>query len=217
MRGSEVRTQLLPRSDVGVMAPWLVIAPPENPIIRVDLRLLDSVGICSDHDEGADAEELAGEHGESSPQTAQQDPRCELVLCCNGLEVGVYIADGREAVERLVAEALPLTRERFLESSADLVVASDTPDPAKFVIVGDDAVCRHDQFLRVGAVAFRLDVAEYAFHGANLPLPDGGLLQAAMAMLVVAASERGNAGVAALEHLQDAGSSGRSEAVTAGS
>ncbi len=37
------RTRLLPRSGIGVEAPWLVIAPPGNPIIRLDARLLDRV------------------------------------------------------------------------------------------------------------------------------------------------------------------------------
>src|SRR3989442_14294110 len=37
------RARLLPRSGIGVEAPWLVIAPPGNPIIRLDARLLDRV------------------------------------------------------------------------------------------------------------------------------------------------------------------------------
>jgi hypothetical protein len=47
---------------------------------------------------------------------------------------------------------------------------------------------------QVGKLAFRLrEVEEYALQGANLPLSDGGLLQAAMAMLVVAAEKRATA------------------------
>ena len=30
------RTRLLPRSGIGVDAPWLIIAPPGNPIIRLN-------------------------------------------------------------------------------------------------------------------------------------------------------------------------------------
>ena len=37
------RTRLLPRSGIGVDGAWLVIAPPGNPIIRLDARLLDRV------------------------------------------------------------------------------------------------------------------------------------------------------------------------------
>src|SRR3954463_684831 len=39
------RTRLLPRSGIGVDGAWLVIAPPGNPIIRLDARLLDRVGL----------------------------------------------------------------------------------------------------------------------------------------------------------------------------
>jgi len=41
---------LLPRSGVAVVAPWLVIAPAGNPIIRLDLRLLDRVEIRPEPD-----------------------------------------------------------------------------------------------------------------------------------------------------------------------
>ena len=37
------RQRLLPRSGIGVDGAWLVIAPPGNPIIRLDARLLDRV------------------------------------------------------------------------------------------------------------------------------------------------------------------------------
>ena len=37
------RARLLPRSGIGVDGPWLVIAPPGNPVIRLDSRLLDRV------------------------------------------------------------------------------------------------------------------------------------------------------------------------------
>ena len=37
------RARLLPRSGIGVDGAWLVIAPPGNPIIRLDARLLDRV------------------------------------------------------------------------------------------------------------------------------------------------------------------------------
>ena len=39
------RGKLLPRSGIGVEAPWLLIAPPGNPIIRLDARLLDRVSV----------------------------------------------------------------------------------------------------------------------------------------------------------------------------
>lgn len=242
----------------------------------------------------------------------QHDRRCELVLSCYELDVCIYIADGPEAVARLVQEAAPFTREksttkntlavktadagapaepppthgrlvvlvsdfagkefelhrpnmtigrtdendiiinhrsvsraharftrdpvtdryaitdldatntvrvngqdcknvqlrhddivdlghvrmRFIDPNADFVIPCDAPlDPANFIIVGGDAVRRtHDKYIQVGSLAFHLDeVADYALQGANLPLPNGSLLQAAMAMLVVAANERDKA------------------------
>ena len=41
------RTRLLPRSGIGVEAPWLIIAPPGNPVIRLDARLLDRVELIA--------------------------------------------------------------------------------------------------------------------------------------------------------------------------
>jgi hypothetical protein len=61
--------------------------------------------------------------------------------------------------------------------------------------VGSDVVHVSGDYLHVGAVAFRIDeVRDYALRGANLPLPGGRLLQAAMGLLVVAAEERASAG-----------------------
>ena len=62
-------------------------------------------------------------------------------------------------------------------------------------MVGTDVVHIAGEYLQVGAVSFRIDeVRDYAQHGANLPLPGGRLLQAAMGLLVVAAEERALAG-----------------------
>src|SRR5688572_26736960 len=78
------RAQLLPRSGIGVLAPWLVIAPPGIPAIRIDLRLLDRVRM----------------HSEPG-----------VVLVCRDLEVALDIADGLEAAHRVVVEAAPWTLE----------------------------------------------------------------------------------------------------------
>jgi len=60
----------------------------------------------------------------------------------------------------------------------------------RFLIVGDDPVSCRDNVIRIGDVAFRVaDVRDYALHGANLPLPKQRVLQAALAMFVVVASE----------------------------
>jgi hypothetical protein len=306
MRWSEVSRRLLPQSRAGVVGPWLVIATPGNPVVRVDLRLLDQVRVRSKED---DDDEVPEEPGDPAVPP-RHDRRCELVLSCFELDVGIYIADGPEAVERLVQEAAPFTREkngaehtlksidasvpaelppangklvvleselagmelelnrpnmtigradendlvidhvsmsrtharltrdpvtnrytitdldatntvrvngqdcktvqlrhddivdlghvrmRFVDPDADFEIPCDAAaDPAHFIVVGGDAVRRtFDEYIQVGSVAFHLDqVADYAQHGANLPLPNRALLQAAMAMLVVAADERAKA------------------------
>jgi hypothetical protein len=100
MRWDQVKERLLPRSNVGVAAPWLVIAVPGNPIIRLDLRMLDRVSIRPEPDAGDEPDEDAG----------WRDPRCDLLLARDELEVALYIADGPEAVARIVSAAAPFTR-----------------------------------------------------------------------------------------------------------
>lgn len=162
------RATLLPRSGVGVVGSWLVISKPGNPAIRVDLRALDKIAV-------ADSEIAA--------RNRDQDWRSDLILACGDLEVAIHIADGPDAVERTVQEAAPFTRG---------TTGSDTPaDLSRILFVGNDAVMERGDYIQVGGVAFRInEVREYALRGANLPLAGGRLLQAAMALLVVAAAER---------------------------
>lgn len=46
------RSQLLPRSGIGVVGPWLVIALVDAPVVRLDLRLLDR-GVVANPANGA--------------------------------------------------------------------------------------------------------------------------------------------------------------------
>ena len=64
------------------------------------------------------------------------------------------------------------------------------------LLVGADVVALQGDYLVVGnGGRFRIsEVREYALRGANLPLPGGRLLQAAMGLLVVAAESRAAAG-----------------------
>jgi hypothetical protein len=285
-----VESRLLPKSGVGVVAPWLVIAPPGNPVIRLDLRQIDRVAPTEETEENEENED------------ADRGPRYSLLLACGELEVALYVADGREAVARLVSAAAPLTRfgkksgapavptqlERdVMTSDAYLVITSAgvaehwhalsrdhttigrtdgndlviahrsisrrhaevTRDPTtgsyciadleasngiringvahascalehgdvidlghvrlrfesrgglvfedagpvsleRLLIVGPDPVRFRNNFIEVGEMRFRLnEVKDYALHGANLPLPGGRLLQAAIALMVVAAGE----------------------------
>lgn len=160
------RTNLLPKSGVGLASHWLVVAPPGNPVIRLDLRALDQIRVGS--------------------------PRCDVILVCGDLEIAIYVADGPAPAERVVREAVRFTRE-----STGLAAAADV---SQLLIIGNDAVLERGDYIQIGSVAFRTsEVRDYALRGANLPFPDGSLLQAAMAMLVVACAAR------------DAATAGRSE------
>ncbi|NVB81974.1 MAG: hypothetical protein HOV81_26570 [Kofleriaceae bacterium] len=168
------RAQLLPKSGVGVVAPWLVIAPPGNAIIRIDLRLLDRVRLHGD-DEGDEPDDA-------------HDALSNLILVCGDLEIAIYVADGPEAVQRIRAEAAPWTRDN---GGVDSWEAPSLADRDAFVLVGSDAVRCRGEHIEIGPLKLRVDeVREYAIRGANLPLEHGQLLQAATALLVVAAEER---------------------------
>lgn len=160
------RTKLLPRSGVAVIGPWLVIMPPGNPAIRIDLRMVDVRPATADD---------AGE----SDVDGWPDPESHVVLALDDLEVSLYIADGPEAAADLVQQAATAQR------------SGTRTDRGPLVLVDDEPVVRRGDYLIVGQLAFAIgEVREYALRGANLPLGNGRLLQAATALLVVAASER---------------------------
>ncbi len=166
----ETTRLLLPRSHMGFDGTWLMIAIPGNPVIRLDALGLDSIDADGD----------------------------TLLLEADGLVTGLPIADGPEAARCIAAELRRHTRgapianaeiaaqaRRYLEA-----LASGLERP--LVFVGDHAVVVRGPFLQIGDIgAFRIgEVEEYGEAAANLPLPEGGLLQAALACLVIAASER---------------------------
>jgi hypothetical protein len=148
-----------------VAPPWLVIAPAGNPVIRIDLRALDSFDLYDDEQAPSDS---SGSDAVAS---------FNLLLCCGDVAVGLSIADGPDAAATLVREAQPLLG---LERTEDPVV-----------VVGHDVVRQDGDHLVIGPQRFLIgEVREYALRGANLPLTGGRMLQAAMALLVVAANER---------------------------
>lgn len=168
------RTQLLPKSGVGVIGHWLVIAPPDAPVIRLDVRLLDRVEVCPP---------VNDEHMHNMDPLDVEARRSEIQLVCGDLAIALGIADGYLAAQRVAAAAAALTGS---------LARSDVRDALSTFLVVDGTVVRlRGDFIQVGSVAFRVtEVRECAEAGANLPLPGGHMLQAAMAMLVVAAAER---------------------------
>jgi hypothetical protein len=129
------RTRLLPRSGIGVDAPWLVIAPPGNPIIRLDARLLDRVELIGRSPTGplvasglatagaaaaalsvvpggvfaaAGLVYLAHERfGEARRRSRSRD----LLLALGDLEVALHVADGPIAAKSIAEQLAPYTRD----------------------------------------------------------------------------------------------------------
>jgi len=227
------RGDLLPRSGIGISGPHLVIAPPGNPVIGLDARLLDRVELIGRSPRGAmmtsgaaAAGALGGALGwipghwfvaaglgylawERLTEARRRSGTRDLLLVLGELEVALHVADGPEHAKRIAEGLAPYTREapisrpevyedarRRLESQVrgnrDLAARRELD---RLLSVGDDVVRLNGDYLQVGGIAFRIDeVRDYALRGANLPLPGGRLLQAAMGLLVVAAEERARAG-----------------------
>ncbi len=228
------RTRLLPRSGIGVEAPWLIIAPPGNPVIRLDARLLDRVeligrsptaplvasGIAIAGVAAAGFSLLPGgvfacaglaylAHERFSEARRRARSR-DLLLALGDLEVALHVADGPEAAKGISEQLAPYTRDapitrpevyedakrRMRAQAEGKGDAAAKREIEHALLVGTDVVTLKDGFLSVGTnMSFRIaEVREYALRGANLPLPGGRLLQAAMGLLVVAAEERTQVG-----------------------
>jgi hypothetical protein len=227
------RQRLLPRSGIGVEAPWLVIAPPGNPIIRLDARLLDRVELIGRSPTApliASGVAIAGvaaagfsllpggvfacaglaylAHERFSEARRRARSR-DLLLALGDLEVALHVADGPEAAKGISEQLAPYTRDapitrpdvyedakrRMRDQAEGRGDASARRELEHALLVGSDVVYMRDDYLVIGSQKYKIaEVREYALRGANLPLPGGRLLQAAMGLLVVAAEERAAAG-----------------------
>ena len=225
--------ELLPKSGIGVEGPFLVIAPPGNPAIALDARLLDRVELVGRSPAGAFVTSAAAvatgigaalqflpghvflvagmaylAHERFSEGRRRQASR-DLLLALGNLEVALHVADGPGPAKRIKDQLAPYTRQapisrpevyedarRRLRTQLEGKNESARREVRGGLTVGRDVVEVRGDFLQVGEQkAFRLSqVREYALRGANLPLPGGRLLQAAMGLLVVAADERAREG-----------------------
>ncbi|RMH43226.1 MAG: hypothetical protein D6689_05630 [Deltaproteobacteria bacterium] len=213
--------------------PFLVIAPPGNPVIRLDARLLDRVELIGQSPTaplvmagaaatGVVAGALSYIPGgifaciglaylaqERWREARRRKRSRDLLLSLGDLDVALHVADGPEAAKRIADHLKPYTRNapitrpdvyedarRRLEAHARGAGDREARrELERGLMVGSDVVYVDGGYLHVGSVAFRIDeVRDYAQHGANLPLPGGRLLQAAMGLLVVAAEARARAG-----------------------
>ncbi|HEY4177392.1 MAG TPA: hypothetical protein VGM90_11185 [Kofleriaceae bacterium] len=129
------RQSLLPRSGIGVDDAWLVIAPPGNPIIRLDARLLDRVeligrsptgplvwsGIATAGVAAAALSLVPGgvfacaglaylAHERFSEARRRQRSR-DLLLALGDLEVALHVADGPDAAKKIAEQLAPYTRD----------------------------------------------------------------------------------------------------------
>ena len=230
------RSRLLPRSGIGVQGPYLIIAPPGNPAIRLDARLLDRVELIGRSPTVAllisglaAAGAVAGllslvsipggiftcagmaylaheRFSEARRRSRSRDP----LLALGDLEVALHVIDGPESAKRIADQLAPYTREapitrpdvyedalqRLQSQSQGRLEATLRRELDRGLVVGADVVQVNGDYLQVGSLAsFPIEeVREYALRGANLPLPGGRLLQAAVGLLVVAAEERARNG-----------------------
>lgn len=129
------RARLLPRSGIGVEAPWLVIAPPGNPIIRLDARLLDRVELIGRSPTGPlvasglatagvaaaalslvpggvfAAAGLAYLAHERFSEARRRSRSRDLLLALGDLEVALHVADGPVAAKSIADQLAPYTRD----------------------------------------------------------------------------------------------------------
>jgi hypothetical protein len=227
------RSRLLPRSGIGVDGPHLIIAPPGNPAISLDARLLDRIELIGRSPTGALVMSGAAAAGvvagalsvipggiflcagmaylahERFTEARRRSRSRDLLLALGDLEVALHVVDGPDAAKQIADRLAPYTRDapitrpevyedarrRLQAQTQGRTDASVRRELERGLVVGADTVTVSGDFLQVGQVAFRIDeVREYALRGANLPLPGGRLLQAAMGLLVVAAEDRARTG-----------------------
>src|ERR1041384_2699912 len=129
------RTKLLPRSGIGVESPWLVIAPPGNPIIRLDARLLDRVELIGRSPTaplvagglataGVAAAALSVIPGgvfacaglaslahERFSEARRRSRSRDLLLALGDLEVALHVAHRPEAAKGISEQLAPYTRD----------------------------------------------------------------------------------------------------------
>jgi hypothetical protein len=129
------RGRLLPRSGIGVEGAWLVIAPPGNPIIKLDSRLLDRVELIGRSPTGplvwsgfatagVAAAALSVIPGgvfacaglaylahERFSEARRRSRSRDLLLALGDLEVALHVADGPEAAKSIAEQLAPYTRD----------------------------------------------------------------------------------------------------------
>ncbi|MEZ4362563.1 MAG: hypothetical protein R3B48_20400 [Kofleriaceae bacterium] len=128
------RSRLLPRSGIGVDGGFLVIAPPGNPIIRLDARLLDRIELIGRRPTAPMITGVAAAIGvaaaalsfipggifacaglgylshERFSEARRRSRTRDLLLALGDLEVSLHVEDGPEAAKRVAEQLAPYTR-----------------------------------------------------------------------------------------------------------
>ena len=194
---------------------WLVIAPSGNPAIFLDLRVLDRIGVAPPGNADEDSDESEDSMGNEPDHRSYLLLVCgELeatLYVADGPEsvAGIVRAAApwsRDQARTPNTAAVELTEQATRVDGRDkreVVRSEDGIQPATIrlatlpdanescLFVGADAVTRKGEYLVVGEQAFALaEVRDYGLKGANIPIAGGYLLQAALALVVVAAAER---------------------------
>lgn len=138
---------LLPRSGIGVEGPYLVIAPPGNPTISLDARLLDRIELIGRSGRGAYAMSAMAAGGvvvgalslipggpfvaagmaylahERFSEGRRRTSSRDLLLVLGSLEVALHVADGPEAAKRIAdtlaqySRTAPITRPEVYQDA----------------------------------------------------------------------------------------------------
>lgn len=138
---------LLPRSGIGVDGPHLVIAPPGNPAITLDARLLDRIELINRSARGAYLMSTMAAGGvvvgalslipggpfvaagmaylahERFSEGRRRSSSRDLLLVLGTLEVALHVADGPEAAKRIAdtlsqySRTAPITRPEVYQDA----------------------------------------------------------------------------------------------------
>jgi hypothetical protein len=162
--------RLADNSQERVDGSWLILSYPNNPCIRLDARFLDRI-LVDERDLILSVEELS--------------VAVSIGAVCGASSIAEQLARYTRSAPILESEMYEYTKSRLINIDKR---GHQRDAPALFF--GDSPVLVGDEILYIGGFACRiLDVTRYAEVGASILLPNGSM-QAALAMLVVAASRR---------------------------
>ncbi|MCP4445279.1 MAG: hypothetical protein GY811_08045 [Myxococcales bacterium] len=152
-------SELLPRSGIGVDGPHLVIAPPGNPTIALDARLLDRVELINRSARGAYVAGAVAAGGvvagvlslipggpfvaagmaylahERFSEGRRRSTSRDLLLVLGTLEVALHVADGPQAAKRIAdtlsqySRTAPITRPEVYQDAKRRMCEQESGNP----------------------------------------------------------------------------------------